>query len=201
MRRRRKPQKQRDDFQGKNKAFDEQRERSACQGHGEAKTERERLLDEAHKEADTFRATQAAALENDQARLGQGNHARGPGRSFRHRPKDADGPGHRQPRGARGRSFHAPSGGHGREAKETLGALSGRHPNRPSCSAPLKCLRPREPPSKMRSTRPSQPKCKFASKRAKDTDCGHRTDVPMGKRSAGTLRNISPRSIEKWARC
>ena len=36
----------------------------------EAKAERERLLDEAHKDADSLRATQAAALRNDQKRLG-----------------------------------------------------------------------------------------------------------------------------------
>ena len=36
----------------------------------EAKVERERLLDDAHKDADSLRAMQATALRNDQMRLG-----------------------------------------------------------------------------------------------------------------------------------
>jgi F-type H+-transporting ATPase subunit b len=64
-------QKQRDDFEGKNKAFDEQRAALLSKATDEAKTEHDRLLDEARKEADGFRATQATALRNDQARLGK----------------------------------------------------------------------------------------------------------------------------------
>jgi len=64
-------QKQRDDFEGKNKAFDEQRAALLSKATTDAKTEHDRLLDEAHKEADGFRATQAVALKNDQARLGK----------------------------------------------------------------------------------------------------------------------------------
>ena len=62
-------QKQRDDFEGKNKAFDEQRAALLSKATDEAKTEHDRLMDEARKEADGFRATQAAALKKDQARL------------------------------------------------------------------------------------------------------------------------------------
>jgi len=61
--------KQRDDFEGKNKAFDEQRAALLNKATAEAKTEHDRLVDEARKEADSFRATQASALKNDQARL------------------------------------------------------------------------------------------------------------------------------------
>lgn len=64
-------QKQRDDFEGKNKAFDEQHAALLSKATAEAKTEHDRLLDDAHKEADGFRATQATALKNDQARLGK----------------------------------------------------------------------------------------------------------------------------------
>jgi len=63
-------QKDRDDFQNKNKAFDEQRAALFSKATDEAKAERERLLDEARKEADKLRAGQAAGLRNDQARLG-----------------------------------------------------------------------------------------------------------------------------------
>lgn len=64
-------QKQRDDFEGKNKAFDEQRAALLKKATDEAKTEHDRLFGEARKEADGFRATQAAALKSDQARLGK----------------------------------------------------------------------------------------------------------------------------------
>ena len=63
-------EKERDDFENKNKAFDEQRSALLSKATGDAKAERERLLDEARKDADSLRATQAAALQNDQARLG-----------------------------------------------------------------------------------------------------------------------------------
>ena len=63
-------QKERDDFQNKNKVFDQQRSALLAKAADEAKVERERLLDEAHKDADTLRAVQAAALRNDQKRLG-----------------------------------------------------------------------------------------------------------------------------------
>ena len=63
-------QKERDDFQGKNKAFDEQRGALLSKAADEAKVERERLLDEAHKDADSLSALQADALRNDQKGLG-----------------------------------------------------------------------------------------------------------------------------------
>ncbi|MFZ0417506.1 MAG: F0F1 ATP synthase subunit delta [Candidatus Sulfotelmatobacter sp.] len=63
-------QKERDDFQNKNKVFDEQRSALLGKAADEAKIERERVLDEAHKDADNLRAGQAAALRNDQKRLG-----------------------------------------------------------------------------------------------------------------------------------
>jgi F-type H+-transporting ATPase subunit b len=63
-------QKERDDFQNKNKVFDQQRRALLSKAADEAKLERERLLDEAHKDADNLRAAQAVALRNDQKRLG-----------------------------------------------------------------------------------------------------------------------------------
>ena len=63
-------QKERDDFQNKNKALDEQRSALLSKAEDEAKAERERLLDEARKAADSLRAAQTAALRNDQKRLG-----------------------------------------------------------------------------------------------------------------------------------
>jgi len=64
-------QKERDDFQIKNKVFDEQRSALLSKVVGEAKVERERLLGEAHKDADNLRSVEAAALRNDQKRLGR----------------------------------------------------------------------------------------------------------------------------------
>ena len=46
MRRRKKRKRQRDDFEGKNKAFDEQRGALLSKATDEAKTEHDRLLDE-----------------------------------------------------------------------------------------------------------------------------------------------------------
>src|ERR1017187_9205692 len=63
-------QKERDDFQNKNKVFDEQRSPLLGKAADEAKVERERLLDEARKAAESLRAAQATTLRNDQARLG-----------------------------------------------------------------------------------------------------------------------------------
>src|ERR1035438_4015110 len=63
-------QKERDDFQNKNKVFDEQRSALLGKAADDAKVERERLLDEARKAAESLRATQATALRNDHARLG-----------------------------------------------------------------------------------------------------------------------------------
>jgi F-type H+-transporting ATPase subunit b len=62
-------QKEHDDFQSKNKTFDEQRVGLLGKATDEAKAEREHLMDDARKEADTLRAAQAAALQNDQKRL------------------------------------------------------------------------------------------------------------------------------------
>jgi F-type H+-transporting ATPase subunit b len=62
-------QKQRDDFAGKNKAFDQEHAALLSKAAAEAKTEHDRLIEEARQEADTFRAAQAAALKSDQARL------------------------------------------------------------------------------------------------------------------------------------
>jgi F-type H+-transporting ATPase subunit b len=63
-------EKERGDFQNKNKAFDEQRSALLSKAAAEAKTERERLLDQARKDSDTLRVSQATALRNDQLRLG-----------------------------------------------------------------------------------------------------------------------------------
>ena len=64
-------QKQRDDFEGKNKAFDEQRAALLSKATEDAKTEHDRLIGDAQKEADGLRTAQAETLKNDEARLGQ----------------------------------------------------------------------------------------------------------------------------------
>jgi len=61
--------KQRDEFQSKNKVFDDQRAALLTKATADAKTEHDRLIDDARKDADTVRAAQAALLESDQARL------------------------------------------------------------------------------------------------------------------------------------
>jgi len=62
-------QKEHDDFQSKNKAWDDQRSALLSKATDEANTEKDHLLAEANKQADALRQAQAAALQNDQKRL------------------------------------------------------------------------------------------------------------------------------------
>jgi F-type H+-transporting ATPase subunit b len=61
---------QRNEFQNKSKALDEQRGALLGKAADEAKAERERLLAEARKEADGLRMKQENAIRNDQMTLG-----------------------------------------------------------------------------------------------------------------------------------
>jgi F-type H+-transporting ATPase subunit b len=63
-------EKERTDFEDKNKAFDQQRSALLGKARDEMKAERERLIDQAKKDADSLRVTQADALRGDQIRLG-----------------------------------------------------------------------------------------------------------------------------------
>ena len=63
-------EKERTDFEEKNKAFDQQRSALLGKAADEAKAERERLIDQAKKDAESLRVTQADALRGDQVRLG-----------------------------------------------------------------------------------------------------------------------------------
>jgi F-type H+-transporting ATPase subunit b len=62
-------QKERTDFEGKNRTFDEQRGALLLKATDEAKAERERLIDQAKKDAESLRVTQADALRGDQIRM------------------------------------------------------------------------------------------------------------------------------------
>jgi F-type H+-transporting ATPase subunit b len=62
-------QKEHEEFQSKNKAWDEQRSALLSKATDEAKVEKDHLLDEARKQADSLRAAQAVTLQNDQKRL------------------------------------------------------------------------------------------------------------------------------------
>ena len=62
-------EKERTDFEDKNKVFDEQRGALLGKARDEAKAERERLIDQAKKDAESLRVTQADALRGDQVRL------------------------------------------------------------------------------------------------------------------------------------
>ena len=59
-------QKEQDNFQHKNEAFDQERAALLKKAADEAKAERQRLLDEARKEADALRAKRQDALRNEQ---------------------------------------------------------------------------------------------------------------------------------------
>lgn len=60
-----------DDFQHKNAAFDQERAALLKKATDDAKTERQRLLDEARKDADSLRAKRQEALRNEQRNLSQ----------------------------------------------------------------------------------------------------------------------------------
>jgi F-type H+-transporting ATPase subunit b len=64
-------QQDRDGFQNKNEAFDQERASLMKCATDEANTERQRLLDEARKEADSLRAKRQDALQNEQRNLSQ----------------------------------------------------------------------------------------------------------------------------------
>jgi F-type H+-transporting ATPase subunit b len=63
-------EKEHSEFDGKNKAFDNQREALLAKARDDAKAEHDRLLEEAHKDAEKARAGQTAALQSDLAKLG-----------------------------------------------------------------------------------------------------------------------------------
>src|ERR1700689_4507849 len=60
-------EKERDEFQNKNKAFEEQRPPLLGKATEDAKADRERRMGGARKDDESLRATQATALRNDQA--------------------------------------------------------------------------------------------------------------------------------------
>ncbi len=64
-------QKERDDFRHKNEAFDQERAARSKKASGEAHAERQRLIDEAQKDADALRAKRQDALRNEQRNLNQ----------------------------------------------------------------------------------------------------------------------------------
>jgi F-type H+-transporting ATPase subunit b len=64
-------QKERDEFQRKNEEFDRERAVLLSKATDEAKAEKQRLLDEARKDADALRAKRQEALRNEQSNLGQ----------------------------------------------------------------------------------------------------------------------------------
>jgi F-type H+-transporting ATPase subunit b len=64
-------QKERDDFQHKKEAFDQERAALMKNAEDEAKAERQRLLEGARKDADALRAKRQDALREEQSNLGQ----------------------------------------------------------------------------------------------------------------------------------
>ncbi len=64
-------QKDRDDFQHKNEVFDQERAALLKKATDDANSERERLIDEAKKDADALRAKRQEVLRNEQRNLNQ----------------------------------------------------------------------------------------------------------------------------------
>ena len=101
-------QKERDDFQHKNEAFDQERAALLKKATDEANAERQRLLDEARKDADALRAKRQDALRNEQRNLSQEIIRWTQKEVFRHHAKDAGGPRRHEPRGTHGRRVRQP---------------------------------------------------------------------------------------------
>lgn len=59
--------KQKQDLDAKNKTFDAQRDALMTKADADAKSEHDRLISDAHRQADEVRAAEAAALKDDQA--------------------------------------------------------------------------------------------------------------------------------------
>ena len=70
-------QKERDDFRARTRPSMNSAALCLSKATDEAKTEHERLLDEARKEADSLRASQATRVEKRSSEAGQGDHASG----------------------------------------------------------------------------------------------------------------------------
>jgi F-type H+-transporting ATPase subunit b len=64
-------QKEQDDFNQKNEAFDQQRTSLLTKATDDAKTERQRLIDQARKDADALTAKRQAGLQAEQKQLNQ----------------------------------------------------------------------------------------------------------------------------------
>jgi F-type H+-transporting ATPase subunit b len=64
-------QKEQDDFKQKNEAFDQQRASLLTKATDDAKTERQKLIDQAHKDADALTAKRQAGLQAEQKQLNQ----------------------------------------------------------------------------------------------------------------------------------
>src|ERR1700690_3852047 len=64
-------QKERDDYQHKNESFDQERATLLKKAMDEVRAERQKLLDEARKDADSLRAKRQDALRNEQRSLSE----------------------------------------------------------------------------------------------------------------------------------
>ena len=103
-------QKERDDFQHKNEAFDQERATLLNKAKDEAKAERQRLLDEARKDADALRHTQTAGRVTNRTTEPEPRHRPlDPEGSFCDREKDAVGPRRYEPRGTHERRIRPPA--------------------------------------------------------------------------------------------
>ena len=166
-------QKQHDDFEGKNKAFDEQRAALLRKATDEARTEHDRLIDEAHKEADGLRAAQAAALKSDLATAEQGNHPNRLREVFAIARKTLADLATASLEERVGAVFTLRLGEMDGKAKRNsgCGAEEFRRIGR-SAEAPSTCPRTRGPPFRMRSTKLSPADIRVRFEAAPDRICG-----------------------------
>ena len=151
-------QKERDDFQNKNKVFDEQRSALLSKAADEAKVERERLLDEARKAAESLRAAQATTLRNDQKRLGSAITHLASMKSLESRERLSQTSPRSVSKNAWERCSRAACAKWMGRARACSVQPSSHRLNRPSCGAPLIWVPLRRPRFKMRSTKPSRRK-------------------------------------------
>ena len=85
-------EKERADFENKNKAFDDQRSALLSKATGDAKAEGAQLLDKARKDADQSARHASGRVAKRSCEDGRPDHAHGHGGGFWNRPEGACGP-------------------------------------------------------------------------------------------------------------
>ena len=189
-------QKERDDFEHKNQVFDQERAALLKKAMDEASAERQRLLDEARRDADAFRAKRQEALRTEQRNLSRHNHSLGAKGGLCDRAKDAGGSRQHEPGGAHERGVHRPPARIGRRDQGEVGRRPrDREPRGTRAKRSSTCRRHSETRLKVWSRRVSAEQLKSSSRKRQSLSAGSNSP-PMDRRWPGA----SPIISRRWPR-